>query len=217
MSNRFQQLLAEMAAGIPPAYLAAVAEAESAFNPQATNGHAAGLFQITPPVLKDYNDHHGTAYTRTDLLDPLLNTRIAVEHIHAILDLYSTIPALRPDWSDRRWIELLTLGWNAGHVGVARVVRAMQRADVPTDRTTADTVHTAALALPNPGYLADPKHVRFAKAITASFFGDKKPRPQIGGRGASTAVALLAPLGALALGNSVFHASGRSTRRRRPS
>jgi len=109
MSTRLEKLLADMAAGIPTGYLAAIAEAESSFDPKIINGKAVGLFQITPPVLADYNRLHRTAYQPADLLDPILNTRIAVEHIHRIIDVYSTLPALRPDWADRRWVALLTL------------------------------------------------------------------------------------------------------------
>ena len=217
MTNPFQKILVDLAAGIPPRYLAAVAHHESSFDPKATNGGATGLFQITPVVLKDYNAQHGTSYGRSDLLDPVFNTRVAVDHIHHILDLYSTIPALRPDWADRRWVELLTLGWNAGHSGVARVVQEMRRAGVPPERTTVDTVHAAALAMQYPGHLADAKHARFAKVVTASFLGDKEPVPGVagGGGGAGTAVALLAPLGALAIGNSVLEAGHATTRGRK--
>jgi hypothetical protein len=213
MSNPFQKLLIEMAAGVPPRYLAAVAHEESGFDPKVVNGGATGLFQITPVVLKDYNTHHETNYQQSDLVDPILNTRIAVEHLHRILDLYSTIPALHPaDWTDRRWVELLTLGWNAGPNGVARVVQEMSRAGVPPERTTVDTVHTAALAMGNRGHLKDEKHVRFARKIAARFLGDPEPVPGVSGGGAGAAVAFLAPIGALALGNSVLQ-SGRPSKR----
>jgi hypothetical protein len=98
----------------------------------------------------------------------------------------------------------------------------MAHAGVPSDRTTLDTVHAAALALQNPGHLSDAKHVRFAKAITARFFGDRRPRPS-GLAGAvrppppmGTSAAFLAPLGALAIGSSVLRqADGeRGTKRR---
>jgi len=221
MANPFQKLFAEMAAGIPPGYLSALAQNESSFDPKAVTGHAVGLFQITPVVLKDYNASHGTNHARADLFDPVLNTRIALEHIHRIVDLYSTIPALRPDWASRRWLELLTLGWNAGHSAVAKVVRQMKQAGVPPERTTIDTVHAAAVAIRYPGHLADEKHVRFARKVVAAYLpggpaqetaGVAERRP---GR-AGTAVAILAPLGALALGRSVLE-PGSATKSRRGS
>jgi membrane-bound lytic murein transglycosylase MltF len=223
MANPFQKLLAEMAAGIPARYLAAVADHESSFDPKAVNGHATGLFQITTVVLKDYNAQHGTTYTRADLLDPILNTRIAVDHIHRIIDLYSAIPALRPDWTSRRWVELLTLGWNAGHSAVARVAQQMKKAGVPPERTTIDTVHSAAVAMQYPGHLADEKHVGFARRVTAAYFRGP-PReevaslesPNVGkASGAGTAVAILAPLGALALGKTVLEPRSQTKRRRK--
>jgi hypothetical protein len=209
MENPFKKLLAELAAGIPTSYLAAVAQNESSFNPKAVTGHAVGLFQITPVVLKDYNAQHGTACTRADLFDPLLNTRIAVEHIHHIIDLYSKIPALKPDWASRRWVELLTLGWNAGHSAVARVVEHMKQAGVPPERTTIDTVHQAAVAMQYPGHLADEKHVRFARHVTATYFRHANDQEAGGtatasGSAARTTLALLAPIGLLAVGTTVF-------------
>jgi hypothetical protein len=220
MANPFQKLLTEMAAGIPPGYLSALAQHESSFNPKAITGHAVGLFQITPVVLDDYNASHGTSHARADLFDPVLNTRIAVDHLHRIVDLYSTVPALRPDWASRRWLELLTLGWNAGHSAVAKVARQMKQAGVSTERTTIDTVHAAAVAMQYPGHLADEKHVHFARKVVAAYLSGG-PTEEIAGAPArrpgraGTAVAILAPLGALALGTSVLEpSSGTKTRRK---
>jgi hypothetical protein len=221
MANPFQKLLTEMAAGIPPGYLSALAQSESSFNPRAVTGHAVGLFQITPVVLNDYNASRGTGHTRADLFDPVLNTRIAVDHIHRIVDLYSTIPALRPDWASRRWLELLTLGWNAGHSAVAKMARQMKQAGVSSERTTIDTVHDAAVALQYPGHLADEKHVRFARKVVTAYLREGAGEEVAGipqrrtGR-AGTAVAILAPLGALAFGTSVLE-PGSATKTRRKS
>jgi hypothetical protein len=217
-ANPFQRILADLAAGIPPGYLAALAQNESSFDPKAVTGHAVGLFQITPVVLDDYNAHHGTSHARADLFDPVLNTRIAVDHIHRIVEVYSTIPALAPDWASRRWLELLTLGWNAGHSAVAKVVRQMKQAGVAPERTTIDTVLAAAVAMQYRGYLADEKHVHFARRVVAAYLGgggSAEVRGVASGTSnTGTAVAILAPLGALALGKTVLEPRPHANRRR---
>ena len=82
---------------------------------------------------------------------------------------------------------------------------------MPPERTTVDTVHTAALAMGNRGHLKDEKRVRFAKE-EREVPGKSEPVPSVPGGGAGTAVAFLAPIGALALGNSVLQ-SGRPSKR----
>jgi hypothetical protein len=97
----------------------------------------------------------------------------------------------------------------------------MKEAGVPPERTTIDTVHDAAVAMQYPGHLADEKHVRFARKVVDAYMRGAPPEVSTGVAGrapgrAGTAVAILAPLGALALGTSVLE-RGSATKSRRGS
>jgi len=59
-----------------------IAMAESSGDPSAISADGGyGLYQITRPVLSDYNRVHKTAYTLNDLLSPKLNTRVAMWYL----------------------------------------------------------------------------------------------------------------------------------------
>ncbi len=118
--------------GIPVEYLRSLARHESDMNPDETTGGAWGLLQVwwmSPgSVLDDYNKRKGTTYSREDLLDPATNARLACETLHRIATYYErnfrrVFP--NPSWRDRRFVEIVTLGWNAGWAqrsGVAYVM-----------------------------------------------------------------------------------------------
>lgn len=69
------------APGCSPVNFHVLADIESSngSNPQAyrLDRLDVGLYQITPPVLDEYNRHHTHQYTKPDLLDNTINTRIA--------------------------------------------------------------------------------------------------------------------------------------------
>jgi hypothetical protein len=166
----FEALFAEHAGDLPVALLRALAFHESSFNPRDVNPAGAfGLFQITRPALDGYNVRHGTTHEPADLLDPELNTTIAVDHLQRILATYAPHPALKADWASRRFVELLVFGWNAGHNGVVRIVGRMEATGLPPDRITIDTV--SQLAAPGT-HLASPKNVGYAKAVARTYFGE---------------------------------------------
>jgi membrane-bound lytic murein transglycosylase MltF len=166
----FEPLFAEHAGDLPVALLCALAFHESSFNPRDVNPAGAyGLFQITRPALDGYNARHATNHEPADLLDPELNTTIAVDHLQRILATYAQHPALQTDWASRRFVELLVFGWNAGHNGVARIVARMEASGLSPDRITIDTV--TQLAAPGT-HLASPKNVGYAKAVTRTYFGE---------------------------------------------
>lgn len=56
---------------------------ESAGNPTAVSrAGAIGLYQIMPVVLQEYNQFHGQKYTRKNLYNPEINTKIANWYIN---------------------------------------------------------------------------------------------------------------------------------------
>lgn len=56
---------------------------ESGHNPNAYNRHsgARGLYQVTAPVLADYNKSHGTKFSAADLFNPSICRRVASWYI----------------------------------------------------------------------------------------------------------------------------------------
>lgn len=194
----FDVLFAEHAGSIPVEYLRALASNESGLDPHSVNprSNATGLFQITQVALDAYNARHGPQYKLADLVDPTLNTTVAVDHIGRILLLYDEHPALKPDWSSRRFVELLTFGWNAGHNGVAWLVGKLEASGIPPDRITIDTVSQLAGQVTRNPNLTSLARVAWAKLVTRQFFGDQISG---GGRGGS-ALASIAAAGAFVIG-----------------
>lgn len=169
----FDALFAELAGDLPVALLRALAQHESSFQPAEINPKGAyGLFQITQGALDGYNARHETSYTPTDILTPELNTEIAVDHIHRILARYAEHPALKTDWADRRFVELLIFGWNVGHNGVAGIVGKLEAAGLPPARITIDTVSQLAAQVSHNANLSSVKHVAYARAVARTYFGD---------------------------------------------
>jgi len=127
-------------AGIPPEFLRALGQAESAMNPLAGNG---GLFQIQPAALADWNQRHGLA---GNLADPAVNTAIAVELLGHIVGTYRGHPSIgAPDWNDRRYVELVIAGWNAGYSNAAGVGYVAGKLDAAGGgRLDADAVYLTA-------------------------------------------------------------------------
>jgi hypothetical protein len=166
ISNKLDDLFARNAGPIPVFYLRALAYHESGFNPQNVNpkSNATGLFQITSTALADFNKANGTNHGMAALVDPNLATQVAVRHLSAILKLYGAIPSLRPDWNSRRFVELLTFGWNSGHNGVARLAKMLEAQGVGGERVTVDTVGQLAGKLKVP-YLSEPARITWAKAV----------------------------------------------------
>lgn len=193
------------AGDIPVGFLRALAQHESSFDPHIANPAGAyGLFQITKPVLVDFNAHNGTNHTTADLVQSAaLNTQIAVDHLDRILALYTRHPALQTDWTSRRFVELLVFGWNVGHNAVAGLVGRLERAGVPSAAITVDSLSQVAARFTHNQLLSSARHVAFAKAVAATFLGapDQTPGPRVAARAA--AASLLLGMGLLGLGLAV--------------
>jgi hypothetical protein len=169
ISTKLDGLFARHAGPIPVPFLRALAYHESGFNPRNVNAksNATGLFQITAVALADFNRQNGTKHGLADLVDAELATRVAVRHLGEILKLYATVSSLRPDWTSRRFLELLVFGWNSGHNGVARLAKALEAQGIGADRVTVDTVGQLATTTKVP-YLSEPARISWAKTVATT-------------------------------------------------
>jgi hypothetical protein len=81
------------------------------------------------------------------------------------------VPNLREDWNNRRFVELLTFGWNAGYSergGVGRVARFLERQGQHNE-ITIDSIHAAARDAGASRHLSNPKKVSWCKGVVALY------------------------------------------------
>ena len=158
---------------IPIEYLRALVDRESNFEPRQRTGSAIGLMQIIPVVLDDYNTRNGTHYKPEHLVDPAINVAIGCELLVIIIAGYaghSHVPNLQANWSNLRFVELLTFGWNAGFSeagGVGRVARYLEHHG--TTDLTIDLVSKAAAAAGASKHLSNPAKVKWCKSVAALY------------------------------------------------
>ena len=170
---------ARYAGVVPENYLRVLSFKESGFRPEVVHpkSHATGLFQITSTALNTFNQRNNSKVTLPQLVDPELNTRVASQHLAGVINVYKRYRSLQPDWTSRRWLELLTLGWNAGHTAIASIVERMESAGFPNERINIDTVRQAAEAVGGSSkYVADPGRVSWSKSVASMFLGGASPR-----------------------------------------
>jgi hypothetical protein len=182
LSRRFDPVFDRYRGSIPIEYLRALVERESGTNPHARTSQARGLMQIVPVVLDDYNKRHGTNYQSEHLFDPMINVAIGCELLRLILDSYRRnhphVPNLQADWTNPRFVELLTFGWNAGFSeagGVGRVVGYLERHGI-TD-VTIDLVHRTAGASGASSHLSNAAKVRWCKSVAALYQRERSHSP----------------------------------------
>jgi hypothetical protein len=174
LPRKFDGIFREHGRGIPIPYLRALAWGESRFTPSAPGG----LLTVVEVVLRDYNQRHGTRYTKADLNDPKTNVMIAADTLRVIVDSYARthpdVPALREDWSSRPFLEAVTFGWNGGYSnapqgGVGRVVSFLKsRGDLDI---TLDKLHKHAHEAGASQWLwAHPKKVAWTRSVVDLYF-----------------------------------------------
>ena len=131
ISAVWDPVIEKYAGRVPVAFIRALVHGESGGNSQKENpsSHAAGLLQITEIVRQDWNAAHADApVSREQLFDPEINVRIGAALLNRIVQVYGRHPTLQPDWSSRRYAELVALGWNAGYSDRGGVGLAVTRA-----------------------------------------------------------------------------------------
>ena len=163
---------------VPENYLRVLAYKESGFRPDVVHpqSKATGLFQITNTALSSFNQRNATSLQLPQLVDPELNTQVASQHLAGVINVYKKYRSLQPDWNSRRWLELLTLGWNAGHNAVASIAARMEATGLPIDRINVDTVSQAAAAIGGKAkYVGDAARVAWSKSVAGKFLGGTVP------------------------------------------
>ncbi|MDX2087863.1 MAG: transglycosylase SLT domain-containing protein [Kofleriaceae bacterium] len=172
-ASPYEALFARFAGAIPQAYLRTLAYKESGFRPDVVHprSRATGLFQITQTALDGWNRAKRTKHTLTHLKDPALNTQVAVHHLGNVIAGYKRVRSLNPDWTSRRWLELLTLGWNAGHNAIIALAKKLEAAGIPPARVTVEAASELARVTGRGKYVADPARVGWAKSVAEMFLG----------------------------------------------
>jgi len=175
VSRRFDALFEKHGRGLPLAYLRSLGKRESNLNPRDQDGPAWGLLQVVEVVRRDFNKRHRTSYSRRDLLEPRINVSIATDLLRRIIKSYHrnhpSVPNMQLNWENRRFVELLTFGWNAGWSeagGVGRVAHYLEAKGL-AEMITIDTVHEAAKAARASRHLSNARKVAWCKGVAALF------------------------------------------------
>jgi hypothetical protein len=174
LPRRFDAVFDRYRGEIPIEYLRALVDRESNFEPKQRTGRAIGLMQIIPVVLDDYNTRNGTHYKPEHLVDPAINVSIGCELLFIIIAGYSGhahVANFQSDWSNLRFVELLTFGWNAGFSeasGVGRVARYLEQRRI-TDLTI-DLVSKNASEAGASKHLSNAAKVRWSESVAALYF-----------------------------------------------
>ena len=126
LTRRFDPLFARRGRFLPIPYLRALAHGESGLNPS----DPKGLINVVAVALDDYNRRQKTRIRPEEMRIPETNVRVAADTLRTIIASYRRnhpdVPNLRENWSNPAFVELLTLGWNAGYSeasGVGKVVQ----------------------------------------------------------------------------------------------
>ena len=172
--RRFDPVFERYRGGVPLEYVRALVDRESSGRPTVRAGRAIGLMQIVPVVLADYNKRHGTTYRTEQLTDPATNVAIGCELLRLIVESYRKnhprIANLQANWNNPRFVELLTLGWNAGFSeagGVGRVARYLEglgALDITIDQVSAHAQLAGASK-----HLSNPAKVAWCKGVVALY------------------------------------------------
>jgi soluble lytic murein transglycosylase-like protein len=205
ISAVWDPLIEKYAGRVPVAFIRALVHWESGGDSQLENpaSHAAGLLQITEIVRRDWNSAHADAPVgREQLFDPETNVRLGAALLNRIVQVYARHPTLHPDWSARRYAELVALGWNAGysdHGGVGLAVTELEAAGATPADVTVDSVARVAAGLPQASrFLSRPDRLVYARAVADLYLGSRKA-PVVASRGGVGGPIVVAALGAFGL------------------
>jgi hypothetical protein len=179
LTRRFDPLFAAYGGSIPVPYLRALAYGESGLNP----ADVKGLINVVGVAIDDYNRRHGTKYRPQDMRTPDINVRIATDILQTIITSYRKnhpdVVNLQEDWTNRAFVELLTLGWNAGFSessGVGKVVNHLKKRGQKT--ITVDDIHKVAPGAGATRWLWEPPiaaaKLAWSKGVVRRYFAEKE-------------------------------------------
>jgi soluble lytic murein transglycosylase-like protein len=166
LPTTFDPLFRRYAGSVPVAYLRALAQRESSFNPQNATGPAWGLLQITEVV------RQGTGYSRSQLLDPEVNIKLGAGLLNRIAQSYAkhADKNMQTDWSNPEFVKLVTAGWNSGYSdggGVGKVARYLHDRGIPV---THDNVFKYAGAAGATKHLQNPQKQLWQRSVSDLYF-----------------------------------------------
>jgi hypothetical protein len=179
LTRRFDPLFSTYGGSIPVAYLRALSHAESGLNPS----DPKGLINVVGVAIDDYNRRRGTRYRPEDMRTPDINVRIAADTLQTIIASYRKnhpdIRNLREDWKNQAFVELLTLGWNAGFseaAGVGKVAKYLKARGQTA--ITADVIHKTAASAGATRWLWEPPiaaaKLAWSKGVARRYFAERE-------------------------------------------
>lgn len=122
---------------LPVPFLRALTKRESNFNPNDFHGPAWGLMQVVEVLRNSWNSRKPSqSITRSQLLDPTINVKVATDLLNRIITAYGKHPSpnMKMDWGNPEFVKLLVAGWNSGYSeggGVGKVARYLESRNIP--------------------------------------------------------------------------------------
>jgi hypothetical protein len=179
LSRQYDNMFLVNGAPLPVPYLRALSYRESGMNPASKGASAWGILQVTEVVRNDYNARYGATWARESLLQADVCTMIAADLLKRIVLSYKNnhgaVGNMGEDWSNPRFVELVTFGWNAGYSqagGVGRVVKALV---AEGDRlVTIDSVHAAAARVGASPHLGNSEKVKWCKSVAELYMRERE-------------------------------------------
>lgn len=191
LTRKFDSIFSRYRGAVPLNFVRALAYKESRLNPDLAGGSYWGILQVgwgrTGP-LKGYNERNGTNYTKYDLFDPDICTRIAMQTINRIVKAYDSwsgrynIPNLKQDWRNPEYCKLVVAGWNSGYSragGVQFVAKKLAERGI---RVTHDSVFERAQEVGGTKYLwiqrsKSARKYRWQREMVSLYFNEGGPGP----------------------------------------
>ncbi|MFH1010990.1 MAG: M23 family metallopeptidase [bacterium] len=159
------------------------------WNPSSDVAGSVGLFQITDTVRESFNKFTGSTFSKGDLKDPNINSRIGLWLLCSIVqDLSTKHPVtMKMNWADLRYAGLIAQAYHTGQASVSGLIGKLEAQKIPADRITVDTVKQAATVSGSAAntFTADPKRLEYVRGIVsryaaqADFPGTKPKQPVI--------------------------------------
>jgi hypothetical protein len=177
LPRTYDPIFAQYAGRLPVNYMRALSKRESNLNPSESKDPAWGLMQVVPSVRESHNKRRGTSYTKLDLLNPHINTKIASDLLNRIVIAYQKHPDrnMREDWYNPEFVKLVTAGWNSGYseaAGVGHVASYLESRGIPV---THDNVFRYASAAGGTKHLSNTRKRDWQRTVVDLFYAEGGP------------------------------------------
>lgn len=175
LTRAFDPLFRERGRGLPVAYLRALAWAESRLRPEVDRG----LLQIVDVTRTDYAQRHQREPSSLNVRDPQVNVAIAADTLTRIKASLAKNHAgqvhVAEDWTNPRFVELLSYSWNAGWSESRGVGRVLDYLDArgKLDATIDDIAASARAAGAVSWLYAYPARMLWARGVAARYQAER--------------------------------------------